>query len=495
MKSVIKIFLIAITAMSVASCSDYLDTKQHTTLSTDEAITNYNDAFAALIGIYDGLQGNSGNVTYYGARMLYYGDVRGDDMQARIAGGRTSPCYEMQYTVDNAPAIWGRPYNVNRRANNLVKALDDGKVTDASEEEIGDFRFQALVVRALVHFDLVRVHGNSYTSDNGASLGIPIVTDPIEPGATPSRNTVAEVYDQVIKDLKDAIESGYLTEEPTVGFINVWAAKALLCRVYLYKGDNQAALSLAQDIIGHSPYQLWDNSEYDGVWSKEGTSEVIFEIVNSGTDDWTDREGIGYLMSEEGYADMIVTQAFTDLLNEDPDDVRHSIVQASAQPANVALYGTDKVFCNKFRGKTGSQIPIANVPILRLSEVYLNGAEAAVKLGSSNLQIAANYVKAIAERANPATTESITTATVNLDRVLKERRKELVGEGHRFFDVLRNNLTITRYTDEANRGRHYILAIPQSKQFDKTYYRVLLPIPIAEINANPAIKDQQNPGY
>jgi len=310
------------------------------------------------------------------------------------------------------------------------------------------------------------------------------------------------VYALVIKDLTDAIGSGHLaTARPTAAgtpaaYFNVWAAKALLCRVYLYKGDNQNALATAQDIITNSPYTLWPAADYHGVWARQGTAEVMFEIVNFDNTDYGDREGIGYLMSEDGYADMHVTQAFSDLLNEDPDDIRHLILDASKVAANVTAYGTDRIWCNKFRGKTGTQIPIANIPVLRLSEVYLNGAEAAVKLGgAANMQTAANYVDAIAKRANPASAESITSANITLDRVLKERRKELVGEGHRFFDAMRNNLTITRYTDVGARGRHYIIGDSRSHQFNRTYFRAIMPIPIGEVNANPTLKAQQNPGY
>lgn len=495
MKKIIKSIAITIIALLTFGCSDYLDTKQYSAISSGEAITNINDAYAALTGVFDGLQGNSDNNSYYASRMIYYGDVRGDDMQASKAGNRTSALYEMRYTVDNSPAIWGVPYNVIRRANNLIKAIEDGKVTDGSQEDLDYIKGQVLAIRALVHFDLNRIHGNPYTVDNGASLGIPIVLEPTEPSSIPPRNTVAEVYGQVIKDLTDAIDLLKNSTAKDLGYINQWAAKALLCRVQLYKGDNQQALALAQDIITKSPYKLWTNAEYGNVWEKEGTSEVIFEIMNFDTSDWGDREGIGYLMSEDGYADMIVTTAFSNLLNQDPSDVRHSILDASKNEDNIKVYGTDKIWCNKFRGKTGSQIPIANIPILRLSEVYLNGAEAAVKLGSTNLQTAADYVKAIALRANPASTETFTSANISLDRVLKERRKELVGEGHRFFDLMRNNLQCTRYTSEADMGRHYILTEAASKQFDNKYFRTLLPIPVSETNANPTIKEQQNPGY
>lgn len=495
MKSISK-YIFAAMMIFIVGCSDYLDTQQYAAISSDLAVTNIKDAGAALTGVYDGLQGSSSNSSYYASRMLYYGDVRGDDMQASKSGNRTSSLYEMQYTEDNAPAIWGLPYNVIRRANNLIKAFDDGRVTDGSQTEIDNIKGQALVIRALAHFDLARVYGKPYTSDGGTSLGVPIVLEPTEPSSVPGRNTVSEVYDQVIKDLTDAISLLGSSSKPTLGTINVWAAKALLARVYLYKGDNQAALTTAQDVINNSPYELWTNEEYADVWTQEGTSEVIFEIINFDTSDWGDREGIGYLMSEEGYADMIVTTTFSNLLNQDPEDIRHSILYASEDPANIKTWGTDKIWVNKFRGKTESQIPIANIPILRLSEVYLNAAEAAVKLGS-NKQVAADYVKEIATRANPNTTEVFSADNITLSRVLDERRKELVGEGHRFFDLMRNDLTVTRYTDANNMGRHYILAEQASRQFDNTYFRTILPIPISEMNANPTMKDgnQQNPGY
>lgn len=495
MNNIIKGLMTVLISTFVYSCSDFLDTRQYSSLSSDIAISNISDANAALIGIYDGLQGNSSNTTYYASRMNYYGDVRGDDMQASGSGNRTSSVYEMQYNEDNAPVIWGLPYNVIRRANNLIKALEAGKVTDASEEVINDLKGQALAIRALAHFDLVRVYGKPYSVDKGASMGVPIVLEPLEPSASPSRNTVEEVYTQVIKDLNDAIGLMKNSTSAKLGYMNVWAVKALLTRVYLYKEENEKALNLAQDIIKNSTYKLWSTSEYSDVWSKEETSEVIFEIVNFDTSDWGDREGIGYLMSEEGYADMIVTTSFSNLLNEDPNDIRHSIIDASKDDSNIKEWGTDKIWCNKFRGKTGGQIPVANIPILRLSEVYLNAAEAAVKLGGSNAQIAADYVKAIAQRANPETTEVFTASNITLDRVLKERRKELVGEGHRFFDLMRNNLTCVRYESTEGMGRHYILTEAASRKFDNTYYRAILPIPLTEINANPNIKDQQNPGY
>jgi len=94
-------------------------------------------------------------------------------------------------------------------------------------------------------------------------------------------------------------------------------------------------------------------------------------------------------------------------------------------------------------------------------------------------------------RANPKATP-VADADATVDRILLECRKEFVGEGHRFFDAMRNNQTIVRYTDEKNSGYHYPLRT-ESQKFDRTYYRIVLPIPITETDVNKNI--QQNPGY
>lgn len=229
MKKIYKSITLVAAILSLSSCgNDWLDRKPADGIPSEDAITNYNDALTARTGMYDGIQGNSNATSYYGARMFYYGDVRADDMQARTQGMRSSSCYEMLYTVDDAPNMWNIPYNVIRRANRLIEAINEKKVTDATEAQIGKIYSEALVVRALVHFDLVRIYGMPYTADNGASLGVPVIVKPLERNDLPSRNTVAEVYTQVITDLTDAINSGYLAKDQTPGYINEWQQKPCL---------------------------------------------------------------------------------------------------------------------------------------------------------------------------------------------------------------------------------------------------------------------------
>lgn len=480
-----------------SSCgNDWLNLGPSTAEQSDKAIVDYKSASVALTGVYDGLQGSSSRTSYYAARMFYYGDVRGEDMQARTQGMRSSSCYEMRYIATDAPNMWSIPYNVIRRANNVIKALDDDKVLDATPDQLNNLRAEALVVRALVHFDLCRIYAKPYSmGDPKSNLGVPIVKVPLDMSAIPGRNTVEEVYKQVIDDLTEALSlKNGLKVEKNYGYVNVWFAKALLSRIYLYKEDNINALKYAEDVIANSPYKLFTNEGYVSGWTTtdKGREEMLFEIINASENDWSDREGVAYLANENGYADYIVTKSFLDMMNEDPNDVRNGILLEATDSTYIKTFGDNKIFMNKFPANpvTG-EMRLNSLPILRLSEVYLNAAEAAAKL--DNFETAAKYLNKIVLRANPAVTP-LKTEEVTLKRILLERRKELIGEGHRFFDAMRNNETVTRYLNSDSKGFNYELS-NESKSFDRTYFRTLLPIPLQEIQANPTLKGQQNPGY
>lgn len=476
--------LIALSAVTITatSCKDFLDKEPTTSLSTELAITNLKDAQTALVGVYDGVQGNSGAVSWYGARQIYRADVAGDLMQANGAGKRCSADFEMNWTGVASPNIWDVPYNVIRRANNIIKAIEDGKIKDGTPAQINHIKGQALTVRALAHFDLARNYGLPYTADNGVSLATPIVTTPLLPDAQLPRNTVAEVYTQVIKDLTDAI--ALMNTSKNLGYLNQQGAKALLARVYLYKGDNQNAFNTAVDVINNGGYTLWTNAQYASAWANQGSSEVIWEIVNFSSADWTDREGIAYLMNENGYADIILSKKACNYFNANPNDVRNSIMTKSNVKVNIDNYGTNKVWLLKYPMRQGqSDIRIGNVIMLRLSEQYLIAAEAAIKLG--NQANADKYLNDIIKRANP----TAATVTATLENIIWERGIELIGEGHRMYDLMRNNMNSNR----SDRWANSIIPNNESINFNRNYFRVRYAIPQNELNTNK--NTTQNPGY
>jgi hypothetical protein len=489
--NIIKLFLIALLFITQSCSKDFLD-QAPSNQQSPETIKTVGDAQLVINGTYALMQSNS----YYNMAMIGVNDVRSDDMQT-AEYGRLYNEYSYSYTpdVDMRTGIWAVPYTVIRQVNNILNFIDD--IETVGDDELAkknEIKGQALAVRALAHFDLCKLFGAPYSHDNGASLGIPIVTEVLAPGEEPTRNTVAEVYAQVISDLQTAIP--LLSTSKTFDKINAWGAKTLLARVYLYMEDNSNAFSTAVDIINNSPYKLLSRDKYVDSWSKEHSDESIFSVINNQSDNGGG-ECIANLADPEGYGQFIATQDLIDLIASDPDDIRRELLYVD-QTSNIADMTTwGRVLKLPGFGNTKALIVdhelngaplkvsayVSNVPVFRLSEVYLIAAEAAVK--RSDPANAALYLNGIVERANPNAT--VAEADATLDRILTERRKELMGEGHRFFDLVRNKKDIVR----SNSGRVFDVAIPLTIPYNN--YKIVFPIPRAELDANQNI--EQNPGY
>ena len=496
----------AILAASLSSCvNDWLDVAPSDGTDADAALTSSSDLAAARTGMYKALKGNSSLVDYYGMQFFVYGDVHaGDDYQYNNIGGsnRASFYYDMNYqtaseftsSTSSSNVAWKSPYIVIGRANRIIAAAEGGALSDAAEAKatIDQYAAEAKVLRALAHFDLVRIYGKPYTEDQGASLGVPLVTGVLESKAKPARSTVAEVYTQVVKDLTEAISSNALATETEPGYVSVWGAKAILSRVYLNMGDYANALSVAEDIIKNSGAALWTRDQYFKAWdaSTPNESEFLFRLNVAGSTDNNDLNGIGNLQQREGYKEMVATKKFVDMLTSDPEDVRNDMFLPATAAKEVATYGTNKVYLNKLRGQGGNLRNVTIVPIIRLSEVYLTAAECAFR--NNDKTKAVEYLNDLVKNRTTTEASLATVDNITLERILIERRKELIGEGQRYFDALRNNETITRYTSEADKGWHKTLS-KEAQSFNRDFYKAIAAIPQAEINANPNIK--QNTGY
>ncbi len=505
LKSLYTFTIAAVTASVFPSCvNNWLEEEPADGIDAETAIQTSSDLANVRTGMYAAIKGNSSLINYYARLMFIYGDIRGEDVQYEYEGGsgRASFYYYMTYsTADDfttSTAVWQMPWVVIGRANRIIEAAEEGNLTDAEESAstIAQYEAEAKVIRAMALFDLTRIYGKPYTMDQGASLGVPLVTSSLESTDKPARSTVAECYDAVEQDLNDAIDSGALYEDNDQNYyINLWAAKALLVRLYITKGEWNNALSVAEDIIENSPYQLWTASEYVDAWQESNAShanEMLFEIKINDSTDWTDREGIAYVYAENssaspGYGDVVVTQSFAEMLMSDPSDVRNDVLVASEE--NSEKFDGYKVYINKMPPVNGD-VRYADVPMLRLSEVYLSGAEAAYEAG--NTSKAAELLNAIITNRTTDADKTVTASDITLDRIYIERRKELVGEGQRYFDVLRRGETVVRYESVNDRGWHDILT-EEARTFNRESKKALPLIPVAEINANPNM--EQNPSY
>ena len=363
-------------------------------------------------------------------------------MQARIAGQRTESAYRFSWREVNSPeGLWRSPYEVIRRANFVLEAIERGDV--ARSVAVDDMKGQALALRALCHFNLLLMYGQPYLKDGGKSEGIPLVNTVLEAGALLVRSSVSDGYRMVKEDLQEALR---LTgEEKKDGYINRWAVKGLLARVSLYEGS----------------------------WKEAYTSESVFDAAVSSKSS-TNKELLGYLASASGYNCLIATASFKALLDEDGDDVRHGLLTKRG----------GYWFISKYPGRGGA-LSVNNVRIVRLSDLYLMAAESALKKGERDQGKADAYLDAVRRRANPGVEKLVATE----DLILKERRKELLLEGYRFFDGMRLGKKLVR-----EGGWHFLGGTDLvNPSWDD--YRIVAPIPQAEMDVNPNFKGHQNKGY
>ena len=326
----IHIYILTAMALLNSSCSaDWLDLNTTSSVETGQAIVTLDDAQIALNGIYRLASGHS----YYGDNYWYYGDCRAADVQARITKGdgkRVSPYYEYNVLAsDNLNIVlpWNTVYKVIRQTNNLIQKIESGSIQSSDTKELNRIKSEALVIRGLSLFNLTRLFGMPYTNDKGASLGVPIETSPSNPTHKPSRSTVAQCYEQVVSDMSNALSG--LKQETSNGYINYWAAQALLSRVYLNMGEYQKAYDAATDVIKNNGgrYQLYSYEEYPNVWRQDFQSESLFElyITLSEPSGGTGGEGAPMVYANEATVDwnnLILSEDFLNLLNEDSKDVR-----------------------------------------------------------------------------------------------------------------------------------------------------------------------------
>ncbi len=455
----------------IISCSDsFLDVEPQTSLSPDMALSNFADAEVALLGVYDALQSTS---NYYARNFVVTPDVAADDV---FIAPENSGRFLQQYnyttssTTGFVTGLWNRVYDGINRANNIIEKIDLlYEDTEATETQVDHLLGQTLALRAIMHFDLLRIFARPYSWDNGNSMGVPFM-DRVEIGE-PSRDPVSFVYEQIIEDLKVAYE---LMEPRTAitdrAFFSRYAAKALLARVYLYMEEWQLAADYAIDVIDNGGYSLVSNGDFIDKWYLEYSTESIFSLAMSNID-YSATDALGYIYIREGYGDLRPTKEIRDLL-EDLGGVR-----------NEAYITFDIIaedyFINKFPGRE-NQPGLDNVPVLRLAEMYLIAAEALSNL--NNDEDARDYVNEIYLRANPDADPIDLEGDELKERIYLEKRLEYAFEGHRLFDI-------TRRKEDLDRGEcpAAVCFIPAMD------FRFIYPIPQRELDANSNM--EQNPGY
>ena len=432
----------------VTSCDRELDINPEQSVGTNVVISTPESVEQILIGAYK----NTGDGDLFGGDLQIYADILGDNGDLYWWGtyADLGNIYDKSIISNNVYVrdSWARAYKVIYETNVVLDNLNI--VTDADDKKrIGG---EAKFLRALNYFELVRYFGKQYeVGKNNTQLGVPLVlktTSDFNGDLSVARNTVEEVYTQVIKDLTDAI--AILPVENSY-YADVYSAKALLSRVYLQKGDYKNARDMANDVITNSGKSLVTNFEA-AFNTGENTSEDLFAVqitTQSGTND------LNTFYADDVYGgrggDIAIRDEYVGLF--EASDVRSDFFHYNVNGDRLS---------SKFKNQFG------NVHVIRLAEMYLIRAEANLALSTSVGASPVDDVNEIRTRSNASALGSVTMADI-----MEERSRELGFEGFLIHDIKRT---------KGNVG-----ALSWSSD------RLVFPIPLREMQVNSKLV--QNPGY
>ncbi len=438
--------ILVLLLMFVAACESNLDLRPKMQISADEAFSNKENVYAALLGCYDGLQLQH----YYGRNLVIVGDIASDNT---VADGTKVEYYAVDRNsllANNilVEGIWADIYLALNRTNYMLYKLED--VSFLSESEKKDYQGQLRFLRALHYFNLVRLYG-----------GVPLKLFPTLadlPEYFLPRSSVGIVYNQIVADLEFARLNISNTKPDKA---TVLAATALLASVELTMGNATHARENANIVLQARPSL---ESSYKDLFShgSDPGSEILFYCPFSASD----KNRLAEYNFPKTLGGRHENAPSGLLINIDDNDKRKPLVATSY---------SGKYYSTKYSDlATGSD----RVIVLRTAEMYFIRAEANYQLDSlANQPEILSDINTIRSRAGLQPILSGTTVSL---RKLIEREKqiEFAFEGKRWFDLIRTKRAID--------------LVPTVTQ----PYQMLFPIPLSEILSNPNIGvEDQNAGY
>ncbi|GAB2965906.1 RagB/SusD family nutrient uptake outer membrane protein [Hymenobacter coalescens] len=507
-RSFFHLSLLGLLLTGTSSC-DLLQQDSPSAFSPDEAFSSPGRIAQSATGMYDALQ----NRDFLGSRALVYNDVRSDDVDPP---GRFSSLATGNITTSDAFAAdaWTGGYQSMYMANYFMREVDKRGGGGLTPEAYSQYMGEAKFIRALCHFTLVNMYAQPYKfKPNGAHPGIPLQltaldgTEAYDPNLLTPRATVAEVYNQVEQDLLAALQQ--LPESNPQGDImraNKDAARGLLSRVYLYKGEYDKARQYAEQVINGGRHQL-NTTAYaefrtmvpltDG---KYFTSEAIFAIAMSQSDNPNTNHAIGNHYAP-GTGDISVSWFRNQLPGPAPTPTNPNPTNTAANTDLRRLqllerrgqFFWTRKYASLLEGSTAVSTSnvAAWIPIVRYPEMLLTYAEAKAEQANGIDADALAALNQVRNRSKPTSAPVYTVASFSskqdfIEAILRERRYELAFEGHRLFDLFRRGRNVP-----AHGGND--LNNPQVPELPYGSTRAVLPIPPNEIARNPKL--EQNDGY
>lgn len=470
MKKIIKnIYLPAIALILLAGCKEEkLSPIPQASLSDAVAFSSPDRIAQQVNGIYAAAK--SGN--FLGGRTHVYNDVRGEDWLNVTGNGVTAVAvwnYSIVSTDNQTENMWAAAYAAINRANVVIEGIgaNPGVVSPAvANNYIAEARF----CRAMCFYYITSIYGRRpFNADAGASPGIPlrVVANKSSSGTALARATIAQTYQQILDDLNFAeanLPSSYATADSNVVHAHKNAAIAFKTRVLLHMGryadvitEANKLVPLAPPFIAPTGVQHRLNASFVNVFRAPYTSlESIFSFPMNNTNPPGTQNGLAlYHNAEFG-------------LNASGVVADPGWLAADARKTLV----TGTLRYQKFNDDNNNY-----VPILRYAEVMLNLAEALARGNAAVDARALLLLNAVRQRSDPSTTLAPATQAALIAAILNERRIELLGEGFRAPDLMRQVLSFP--------AKGSLAALPP------TALNYVWPIPASELLYNSAMTPNQ----
>lgn len=545
------IISLALGILMMTSCmEDFLQKKP---LGKENNQTFYNtleNCEQAVNAIYDPAQW----LSMYSRNYWGIGDVCSDDTEKGGQDELDQPdmqalqTFTMQANNKYLTDMWRGFYIGIGRANEMLYRTDESNNPDVEVDAttLARLRGEARFMRAFYYFDLLKIFG-----------AVPLVEEPLQPGEGaqlgnrqdgdgPSGNKQKQAIRNFIINELEAIvyDVPWEYDVTNYGRVTRGAVLGLLTKAYIYNKSWSSALTTAETLMAQYPTL---DVNYQDVFRKENeqNQEILFSIqfIDGVTGNDYDRSGEGTerctyvgvrnvinldnnnsskFMGEYGYGFNLPRQELVDLFHE--DDPRLDLIMARGDSiwweftdnggvlqkhpidfptAHTGYYTRKGAVDYDQYSPAKPQSTGLDYPLIRLADVYLFAAEAALQ-GSGDKAKALEYVNAVRERARNSARkelgfrqyEAITSnepadlTDIDIDILFEERRRELFCEGHRFFDMVRKGNAQEEIADKVADSFGQSIA----ENF-KSGVNEVFPIPSSEILRHTGGNLIQNPGY
>lgn len=464
--------------LSVSSCNDQdlLNPAPQTSISGANAFDTPERILGLVNGIYKSVK--SGN--FYGGNYYIYTEARGEEFINRTSN--TFTAFEAWNQTLNSGSnfvagFWSAAYTAINNSNILIKGLTDNP-TKVNATLTKQYIAEAKFLRALSYFSLVTLYARPYNENKGASPGLPLRLQAETNTANNDlkRSTVAEVYAQIIKDLDEAeadLPLNYSTALLNTTRAHRNTAIALKTRVYLNSGNYVKVIEEAKKIVTTAaPFSASTGVAHKlqnivEIFTTNYTStESILSVPMTELDNVGGQSSFPYVFNANAEYNLNPTGIWGDT-EWKSTDLRRTFARTASGVQFITKYSKPSPFLDY-------------LPIIRYSEVLLNYAEATARTGDTAKAI--ELLKAVRNRSDAGYVfpeNAIASQTALISTILKERRIELLGEGFRSNDLLRNLLPLPAKSSSA-------LSAPEVKPSEVNY---VFPLPNTEIVTNKKLLD------